>query len=399
MPPEVKLADSISHFMFRLAFCKTEEQRLWFLKYESEVFVKKLLEGRESAIEEIVKYFNSSNRRLKELEVHRDRDSELWNDLTACISDSKKKDVMKFYAAPFEGVCNLLPGRRYYLKKGLLYIPEDELPYCIQVIYRDKLKEALNYTLSKGVEVAADPRVAKLLGKIRGWQAAGSYSSVRSKLNGKIELAELDSLEKKLYSPCCKVLHNALKANSHLKHDGRMQYGLFLKGIGITLEESLTFWRTEFTRKISVEAFQKKYVYNIKHNYGKEGKKADYTPWTCTKILNLPPPLEGQYHGCPFKTFSTEKLVPLLKQYGINDNAMRIIVRAKETFQYELACLKLFEAINPDAGNIGNSPHAFLIETYNYHRQKNSSEAKAQATKDKPVVADTKTKDIEDMAI
>ena len=41
-------------------------------------------------------------------------------------------------------------------------------------------------------------------------------------------------------------LHTHLRTKHHLKHDGRMQYGLFLKGIGVSLEESLKFWRTQF---------------------------------------------------------------------------------------------------------------------------------------------------------
>lgn len=43
-------------------------------------------------------------------------------------------------------------------------------------------------------------------------------------------------------------LHEALKANHHLRHYGRLQYLLFLKGIGLPLEESLKFWRTEFSK-------------------------------------------------------------------------------------------------------------------------------------------------------
>lgn len=42
------------------------------------------------------------------------------------------------------------------------------------------------------------------------------------------------------------MLHNHLKVKHHLKHDGRMQYGLFLKGIGVSLDESMKFWRMQF---------------------------------------------------------------------------------------------------------------------------------------------------------
>ena len=38
-----------------------------------------------------------------------------------------------------------------------------------------------------------------------------------------------------------------------MKHWGRIQYGLFLKGIGLTLEQSLKFWRSEFTKMMDVD--------------------------------------------------------------------------------------------------------------------------------------------------
>jgi Eukaryotic and archaeal DNA primase, large subunit len=43
-------------------------------------------------------------------------------------------------------------------------------------------------------------------------------------------------------------LHSSVRAYHHLKHWGRQQYGLFLKGIGLSLEEALRFWKSEFTR-------------------------------------------------------------------------------------------------------------------------------------------------------
>lgn len=43
-------------------------------------------------------------------------------------------------------------------------------------------------------------------------------------------------------------VHQALRQHHHLRHVGRMQYGLFLKAIGLSLEEAMRFWRTEFTK-------------------------------------------------------------------------------------------------------------------------------------------------------
>ena len=45
-------------------------------------------------------------------------------------------------------------------------------------------------------------------------------------------------------------LHDRLRSEHHLRHGGRMQYGLFLKGVGLSLQQSLTFWKREFARKM-----------------------------------------------------------------------------------------------------------------------------------------------------
>ena len=45
-------------------------------------------------------------------------------------------------------------------------------------------------------------------------------------------------------------LHLSMRQNHHLRHGGRQQYGLFLKGIGLSLDEAMKFWRNEFMKLI-----------------------------------------------------------------------------------------------------------------------------------------------------
>jgi DNA primase large subunit len=73
-------------------------------------------------------------------------------------------------------------------------------------------------------------------------------------------------------------LQDSLKADKHLKHGGRLQYGLFLKAIGLSVEEALVFWRTGFSN-ITDDKFQKEYAYNVRYNYGLEGKRVNYNPY------------------------------------------------------------------------------------------------------------------------
>uniref|UniRef100_A0A5F4WGA0 DNA primase subunit 2 n=1 Tax=Callithrix jacchus TaxID=9483 RepID=A0A5F4WGA0_CALJA len=142
-------------------------------------------------------------------------------------------------------------------------------------------------------------------------------------------------------------LHKALRENHHLRHGGRMQYGLFLKGIGLTLEQALQFWKQEFIKgKMDPDKFDKGYSYNIRHSFGKEGKRTDYTPFSCLKIILSNPPSHGDYHGCPFRHSDPELLKQKLQSYKISPGGISQILDLVKGTHYQVACQKYFEMIH-----------------------------------------------------
>lgn len=50
------------------------------------------------------------------------------------------------------------------------------------------------------------------------------------------------------------------------------------QGLGLQLEDALEFWRKSF-KDMTDDKFAKEHAYNIRHNYGKEGKRVNYTPY------------------------------------------------------------------------------------------------------------------------
>lgn len=61
------------------------------------------------------------------------------------------------------------------------------------------------------------------------------------------------------------------------------------QGIGLPLEEAIRFWRAEMAATAPADKFDKEFLYNVRHNYGKEGNRRDYTPYTCARIISTMP--------------------------------------------------------------------------------------------------------------
>lgn len=157
-----------------------------------------------------------------------------------------------------------------------------------------------------------------------------------------ISARNIDSLSQH-YPACMANLHRALRRDAHLKHFGRLQYTLFLKGIGLNLEECLVFWRTAFS-KITDDTFNKEYRYNVRHSYGDVGGDANrrgggYSPYSCQKILTEHPPGPGEAHGCPYRHFDMDNLTGLLQGMGVTDRGvLQGVKEDRDGKKYHMAC-------------------------------------------------------------
>ncbi len=186
-------------------------------------------------------------------------------------------------------------------------------------------------------------------------------------------LDKVDALASTSMPLCMRSLHKALKVNHHLKFAGRQQFGLFLKGTGLPLDDAIAYWRQAFCTKMSVDDFNKKYAYNIRHNYGKEGKRKDYVPANCMRIITGEPPKAGEYHGCPFRHYEEAHLRKALG--GISENDKHEIMGLVQGRHYQIACKKYFDATHPgcDPDVMITHPNGYFDESRKYYAAKSAS--------------------------
>ncbi|CAF9917082.1 MAG: hypothetical protein ALECFALPRED_011003 [Alectoria fallacina] len=339
--------DHYSHFILRLAFSSTEDLRRRFARIEGALFKLRFqsddAKERQAFVESLP---------LDWEVVSEEEKKALGMDLQNATPGLKRQDVEEggWFKVDFETVSELVEGRRIFLKAGKAYVPVKEQMSMVLT--------GFNARLDKGLELAAralprldeDDRLTPILHHLSKNFATpdSTLSDSDSALPGApINASSIDPLSQH-FPLCMRNLHTTLRKNSHLKHFGRLQYTLFLKGIGLTLEDCLIFWRQAF-KLITDDTFNKEYRYNIRHAYGDVGGDAirrgrGYSPFSCQKILTEHPPGSGESHGCPYRHFGVDNLTALLQTTGVIDrDVLRGVKEDVEKKRFHIACNRVFE--------------------------------------------------------
>jgi len=277
-----------------------------------------------------------------------------------------------FFKVPFEKACELVAKRRVIMKKGFAFLHFEDLVSIISREFKDTISEGLASAERAFPErVAQDERISAFMQNLPRQYIDRDWSKVTQ--NGRLNLQNINEIAQSSFPLCMLSMHEALRTKHHLHHDARMQYGLFLKGIGLTLEDALVFWKSEFTRlsRIAPEKFDKEYAYNIRHNYGLEGRKADYTPYSCVKIIESQPAADKE-HGCPYRHFSRERLLSTLMKHGLENHEVEDIINEVDGQRWGHACHKYFMARHKGYSMselVINHPQQYYSHSCKYHKQ------------------------------
>uniref|UniRef100_A0A0G4GXJ2 DNA primase large subunit C-terminal domain-containing protein n=1 Tax=Chromera velia CCMP2878 TaxID=1169474 RepID=A0A0G4GXJ2_9ALVE len=364
--------DGLSHFILRLAYCKSQEAREWLVTQETRLFHYRLDKANpETQRDMLTELVGSDHETIANPEQY--------------FRSKRREDLANYYLGetellrvPFEEALSLVGRRRVALMGGYAFVTTSDVPSLLANKFRKNLHDSLEEMASSAatVEILQNERIRSFMhgigtaySGVTGGKGAAGFAV------GDAERVTPERIEqlKECFPPCMRQLYSHLKSEHHLKHWGRLQLRLFLKGAGMKLDEQMDMWAKLMAPKVDAEKFRKEHSYNIRHAYGREGKRADYSPWSCFKILggqSPPNPGPGEVHGCPFKTYDVGPLKRLLEvEYGVDPVGASEILGLKSGKHFQLACLKYFQVKHPEAGGdeVGNHPNVFYAASMKYH--------------------------------
>ncbi|KAG5437515.1 hypothetical protein PCANB_000943 [Pneumocystis canis] len=319
---EERKKDHYSHYILKLAFCRSEELRKRFVRAETTLF--KFDDAKER-----LAFVNSLNFNW-EMVSEEEKQSKLDK-----LTDATQKNIEKelFFKVDFDKVCDLVEKRKVFLEKGKAYVPVSEQISLISEEFSSKLEKSLELTARLLPRLDEDDRLLPILDHLSLGFTVPEYTSTIEGIEN-ISASQIDSLVKH-FPLCQRNLHLNLRKNRHLRHFGRLQY---------------------------------------------EGNHKNYKPYSCQQILTGPQPGTGDFHGCPFRYFSIENLSTSLESMGIYDSkALKEINEAVVERHYHIACTKVFEFTHPSIGSLQESishPNQYFDNSYALARNINKKETK-----------------------
>jgi DNA primase large subunit len=359
--------DHYSHFILRLAFCRSQELRAKFVRLETALFKVRFITDMASTQKSFVQSLNLNWDPVDERER-----VELFPLLNTSTVPSVSPNE-SFFKVDFQKVDELVSTRNVLVRKGKAYVPMSLQLSLISGEFSRRLEQAMEITARALPRLDEEERLVPILAHLSNGFTWSTYEGPTYSDEG-FRAESIDQLEKQGHLPLCmSTMHRGLRVNKHAKFNTRLQYGRFLKGIGLNVDEALKFWRSSF-QKIGPDQFDKEHRYNFRHMYGLEGRRHDYSPMGCVEITKSPMTNDGETHGCPYRYFTTDRLVSSLKEMGVKDgNDLRDITTLAENKHYHMACTRVYELTHPndktDYKESLTNPNTYFSRSYEHGKK------------------------------
>jgi DNA primase large subunit len=338
--------DVLSHFFCRVVCAQLPWAAAWFVNAEAVLFRhrvnRNLAESMKFWEKEVLPGMsNVEERATGELVIGRS---------SAYMPSSKRSHSHAGAIVHFTKVLDLVGRRAVKISRGHCSMNEECVKSVLVSEFRKHLRKRMS-VLADVVQEEPDERMQRLCTDLL-------MAPAKQERTGDFSWRDSE----KYFPPCIQQILHKLQMDGHLKYNERQTLCLFLKECGMSVDDNIALLRNSF--KVSRETFNKEYLYSIRHNYGLEGKKANYNCFNCAKVSSLE---NGRKESiCPF--VGNESYVrELVKDRGVD------IEEILSTGFYNKKCTRLLEALSKkEASRIVISP----IRYYADYRKADSNEEK-----------------------
>lgn len=234
--------DHYSHWTLRLAFASTADLRQRFMRLETQLFKLRLQADNAEERRAFIKSLPMSWEMLDAEEKN------TWLSELRAATAVKKDDEENWFKVDWEKVPELVERRQVLLKKGKAYVHVREQTTMVLSEFTRSLESGLELAARFLPRMDEDNRLAPILHHLsQSFVAPDASYNENSGVSdiANIHAGSIDGLSSH-FPLCMQNLHRELRKNSHLKHQSRLQYTLFLKGIGLNMQECIVFWRKAF---------------------------------------------------------------------------------------------------------------------------------------------------------
>jgi len=145
-----KTKDSLSHFIVRLAYCRSTDLRSWLLTQEVALFAWRFQHSLLSS--EQAEFVRSCGDLGDDCQVvSKEEFNELRNDLyVACrVSEANAPTADSFYKVTFEHVTDLLRRRQVLMRDGFAFLHRSHVVGMLSGLFRTKLNKSLTLLARK----------------------------------------------------------------------------------------------------------------------------------------------------------------------------------------------------------------------------------------------------------
>ncbi|KAK3856881.1 hypothetical protein Pcinc_036833 [Petrolisthes cinctipes] len=351
--------DRSSHYVLRLACLGNGQFQSFLMLAESQFFEYRLYLGEKAAVKSTVltllrhvkyalKHLKLASPYHEQLLQIKEASSEV---LAADMLDCGKGTVCSHQIkVPWILAENLVKGRHVIVTRGKAEVQCEHLMQLLCSVFRKTLEYGIRQLSESDEEESFfhDPRmvqVKKSLCKLfrRQYRGGGYHVSLAHRI---LRHQEIES-QVQYFPLCMQSLHRTLVKNNRLRHHARFRYTLFLKDIGVPWQENVAFWEHYYSRPHSGAAAGcchtwkgndgHRYTYGIRHLYGMEGGKKNYTSHSCSALQEMKPQPQ-EPGGCPFTSQAIEDIIHLSPRLHDTPHIQQAIAKEMRTGRPNSAC-------------------------------------------------------------